>query len=171
MKHKTSAAPTRRTFLKGAGMGAGSLILASQLDCGGKSVSGTVSLISGAVSELRLLYPNLPILDKIVKLATDFNTDWVAGKFDTARTFFENLDTSVQQVITDLGVTASTRAKLLLASVGIAVRTIAALISEQGQSQPGAMKTASAAAPATMNRVRQLSNAADADWILKAVLK
>ena len=141
--------------------------------CGGKSVSGTVTLITGAISELKLLFlGNKTLLDKIIKLATDFNTDWVAGKFDSARTFFENLDTTVQQVITDLGVNATPRAKLLLASVGIAVRVIASLISEQNLSLPSAVSTqAQVRAGKTADRVRQLSNAADADWILKATQK
>lgn len=159
----------RRTFLQTGAVGGGSALLLSQLDCGGKSVSGTVTLITGGITELKLIYPNLSILDKIVSLANDFNKDWVAGEFDSARTFFENLDSTVQQVITDLGINASPRAKLLLASLGIAVRVIASLISEQGQ-QAGVVAMADAAAPKTANRVKQLANPAEADWILKAVM-
>lgn len=158
---------SRRKFIKSAGIGAGSLLLASQLDCGGQSVSGTVTLITGGVSELKLLFPSNPLLDKIVKLATDFNADWVAGKFDSARTFFENLDSTVQQVIGDLGVTASPRVKLLLASLGIAVRIIASLIGEQAT--PAAVRAASDAAPQAVSRIKELSNAADAERILSAV--
>ena len=161
----------RRKFISGTAAGAGAVLVTSQLGCGGKSVSGTVTLITGAINELKILFPNVSALDKIIKLATDFNDDWVAGKFDSARTFFENLDTTAQQVITDLGLNASTRVKLLLASVGIAVRVIASLISEQGQQTPGAMITAQGTAPKTVSRVKSLSNAADADWILKAVQK
>ena len=101
-------------------------------------------------------------------VANDFNSAWVKGQFDSARQFFESLDETVTLVINDLGIGASTRVKLLLASLGIAVRTIAALISEQGQTQP---KAASMAGAKTVNRVKQLANASDADWILKAVLK
>lgn len=160
---------TRRDFLRLGGLGVGSLMLTSQINCGGKSISGTIALISGAISELKLLYPNLAVLDKIVKLATDFNRDWVAGKFDSARTFFESLDTTVQQVITDLELNASARVKLLLASVAVGVRLIATLISEQAT--PSAMATAQVSAPKTVNRIKQLSNPADADWILRSVLK
>jgi hypothetical protein len=62
-------------------------------------------------------------LDKIVKLAESFNADWTAGKFDSARAVFESLDSAVQQVISDLNINASPQAKLLLASVGIGVRS------------------------------------------------
>lgn len=159
----------RRDFIKGAATATVGIVIVESLNCGGKSVSGTVTLITGAISELKLLYPSLPILDKVVRLATDFNKDWTDGKFDSARTFFENLDSTVQQVITDLGINASPRAKLLLASVGIAVRVIASLINEQGQ-QAGVMAEANATAPKTVSRIKQLSNAADSDWILRAVM-
>jgi len=161
----------RRTFIGTGAVGVASIAVTSQINCGGKSVSGTVTLITGAITELKLLFPSASALDKIIKLATDFNADWVAGKFDSARTFFENLDLTVQQVMNDLGVSASPRAKLLLASVGIAVRVIASLISEQGAAEPRAARAAGAQAPATVSRVKQLSNAADADTILKAVQK
>jgi hypothetical protein len=156
----------RRNFIQGAGIGVASVIVVESVGCGGKSISGTVTLITGAISELKLLYPNLPVLDKIVKLSESFNADWVAGKFDTARTFFESLDTTVLQVMNDLGVNASPRAKLLLSTVGIAVRVIASLIAEQGQAAgPQAIR----AAGKTADRIKQLSNAAEADWILRAV--
>lgn len=161
----------RRNFIGNTVTGVAGFTIASQINCGGKSVSGTVTLITGAISELKLLFPAIPALDKIIKLATDFNADWIAGKFDSARTFFDNLDTTVQTVISDLGLNASARVKLLLASVGIGVRVIAALISEQGASQPKAMTAANATAPSTVNRVKQLANAAEAETILKAVMK
>lgn len=160
---------SRRSFLRLTGTGAAGFVVGSAIGCGGKSVSGTVVLITGAVSELKAIYPNLPALDKIIKLAESFNADWVAGKFDSARAFFESLDSTVQQVIADLGVNASTRVKLLLASLGIAVRVIASLISEQGTANPAAEMTANAKAPATAKRVNQLANPDVAAQILKAV--
>lgn len=158
----------RRKFIQTGAVGAGSLVVLSQLNCGGKSVGGTVTLITGAIAELKLIFPSLPALDKIVKLATDFNTAWVAGKFDSARTFFESLDTTVQQVMNDLEINGTTRVKLLVATLGIAVRTIAALIAEQGQAVGS---RAVRAAGATGDRVKQLANAADAARILGAVKK
>ena len=106
------------------------------------------------------------LLDKIAKLAHDFNDAWVAGKFDSARKFFENLDETVSLVINDLGINAGARVKLLLASLGIAVRTIAALIQEQGQANSVAAR---AADPATVNRIKQLADPAVADRLLKSV--
>lgn len=161
----------RRDFIKGSAAGTASMVVVGAVGCGGKSVSGTVQLITGAIEELKILFPAVPLLDKVVALAKSFNAAWTAGKFDSARTFFENLDTTVQQVISDLGLNASTRVKLLLASVGIALRVIAAMIQEQGQANPAAVSAAQSTAPQTVNRVRQLANAGDADLILKAVQK
>ena len=159
----------RRDFIKGSALGAGALVLASQVDCGGKSVSGAVAILSGAVSELKPLFPNVPKLDQIIKLATDFNADWVAGKFDTARDLFDNLDVVVEQVINDLGINSTTRVKLLLATLGIGLRTIAALIAEQGQAQPIAARRAGVRAGSTVSRVRELADPSVADTLLKAV--
>ncbi len=161
----------RRNFIQGTAAGAGSVLVLNAIGCGGKSVSGTVAIITGAVSELQILFPNEPLLGKVVKLASDFNSDWVAGKFDSAKTFFENLDTAVTQVINDLGINASPRGKLLLATLGIAVRTIAAIINEQGAQEPKAAAVAGASAPRTVSRIKSLANPNDADWILKAVIK
>lgn len=162
----------RRNFIQGTAVGVGAVLITESIGCGGKSVAPEVAILTGAVEELEILFPAQSVtLKKIVSLAQDFNRDWTAGKFDTAKDFFLNLDILVNQVITDLGASASTRAKLLLAALGIAVRTIAALISEQGAQEPKAAKTASATAPQAVDRVKQLSNAADASWILKAVQK
>jgi hypothetical protein len=159
----------RRSFIQTSTIGLASVAVVSQIGCGGKSVSGTIALITGAISELKILYPAVPALDKIVKLAESFNADWTAGKFDSARAFFESLDSTVQQVIADLNINASPQAKLLLASVAIGVRLIASLIAAQAQNQPRAMASAQASAPKTVSRIKQLSNAAEADWILRAV--
>ena len=139
------------------------------LKCGGQSISGTVTIITGAVSELQILFPNESKLAQVIKLANDFNADWTAGKFDSAKTFFENLDVVVGQVISDLGLNASTRVKLLLATLGIAVRTVAALIQEQGNAQPSIAAKARAASPQTVDRVNELANDAVASQLLKAV--
>lgn len=159
----------RSEFIKCSVIGSASLILASQLDCGGKSLSGTVQILISGAYELKVLFPSNVLLDKIIALAVDFNKDWVAGKFDSARSLFENLDSTIQQVITDLDVNATPRVKLLLASLGVALRVVAALIDEQGASQPKAAAMARATASRTVDRVKQLSNSSDADSILKAV--
>lgn len=156
----------RRTFI-GTSAVAGVGIAGMGLKCGGPSVSGIVTIISGAVAELRILFPaQETTLGKIVALANSFNSAWVAGKFADAKTLFLNLDTSVSQVIADLGLNASTRTKLLLASLGLAVRTIAALISEQAV--PEAMAAAGAT---TVDRVKTLADPNVADALLKAVTK
>lgn len=160
---------SRRYFIKAGIAGGAGLALASQLDCGGKSVSGTVTIIAGAVEELQILFPSVPALAQALKLAKDFNADWTAGKFDSARKFFENLDTIVGQVISDLGVNASTRVKLLLATLGIAVRTIAALINEQAQTVSTLAGKARTANPRTADRVDELASAAVADRLLATV--
>jgi len=159
----------RRTFIGASAAGLAGIAITES--CGGKSVSGAVTVILGGIAELKLIYPNLAILEKIAKLGASFNNEWVAGKFDSARTTFEALDKAVLQVISDLQINASPQAKLALASLGVGVRLIAALIFNQAQSQPGAMATAQAGAPKTVDRVKQLANAADADWILRATQK
>jgi len=159
----------RRNFIQTGAMGGASALLVSQIGCGGTSVSGTVTILTGAVAELKILFPANALLGKIVSLADDFNKDWVAGKFDSARTLFGNLDVVVSQVISDLGVNASTRIKLLLAALGIALRTIAALIKEQGQQTPLAARTARTIAPQTVNRVNQLADPDVADKLLRSV--
>lgn len=159
----------RRTFI-GTGAVAGVGIATMGLKCGGPSVNGTVTIIMGAISELRVLFPTVPALDKVISLAKSFNEAWVAGKFDDARSFFENLDTTVGQVIADLGINASTRIKLLLASVGIAVRTIAALIKEQGDANLAVAGAVRQSAPRTVSRIEKLADAAAADQLLKAVM-
>lgn len=159
----------RRQAITSIGLGGGSALLFSQVGCGGASVSGTVTILTGAVAELKILFPANALLGKIVSLATDFNKDWVAGNFDSARTLFDNLDTVVGQVISDLGVNATTRVKLLLAAVGIALRTIAAMIQEQGQNNSIAARRAGVAAPQTVSRVNQLADPAVADRLLNAV--
>jgi hypothetical protein len=159
----------RRQAITTLGLG-GAGLAASQISCGGPSVSGTVRILSGAASELKILFPAQgSTLDKIVTLGTDFDKFWVAGKFDSAKTVFENLDTIINQVITDLGVNANTHVKLLLATLGIALRTVAAIIAEQGQNRPLAARRAGATAPATVNRVNQLADPSVADRLLKAV--
>ncbi len=162
----------RRNFIKGSAVGAGSILVLDTVGCGGPSLSGTVTIITGAIAELKPLFPDkTSLLDKIAKLATDFNADWTAGKFDSARTIFDNLDSTINQVISDLEVNASTRVKLMLATLGIGIRTVAALISETGAKQPKAASMARSTASKTVDRVGSLANPSDADWILKAVRK
>ena len=159
----------RRTFI-GTSAVASVGIAGMGLKCGGPSVSGVVTIITGAVAELRILFPaQETTLSKIVSLANSFNAAWVAGKFADAKTFFLNLDTLVSQVIADLGLNATTRTKLLLASLGVAVRTIAALISEQAAAQPEAMRAESISSPQTTDRVKKLADPKVADDLLKAV--
>lgn len=126
----------------------------------------TITIIIGAIAELRLLFPNLEALDKIASLATSLKAAWDAGKLDDARSFFTNLDTLVGQVISDLGINATTRVKLILASLGLGLRVIAALFQEQGNAQPEAM---AAAGTQTVDRVKTLADPKVADALLKAV--
>lgn len=153
-------------------MGAASIVVIGAAGCPkGKSAAGAIAIIIGAITDLKGVFPALDSLSKIVTLAESFNGAWVDGKFDSARTFFDNLDGLVTQVLTDLSINASTNVKLALAALKIGLRAVAALIDTQGQQTPGAMTTAQSAAPQTVNRIKQLSNAADADWILKAAQK
>jgi hypothetical protein len=157
----------RRKFIGTTALAGAGLAMAPK--CGGKSISAELVIVDGAVAELEVLFPNATTLDKIRKLAKDFDADWTAGKFDSAKKFFENLDTLVSQTITDLEINASTRAKLWLATLGIAVRTIAALIAEQGTAQPAAAAAAVTTVPETVKRIRVLADARAADRILKSV--
>lgn len=157
----------RRKFIGTSVVAGAGLAVAAK--CGGKAVTAEVTIIKGAISELQLLYPTTTILGKIAKLADDFNADWTAGKFDSAKALFENLDTLIGQAINDLGVNASTRAKLLLATIGIALRAIAALISEQAQSAGVSAKAGAMAGPATVDRVRVLASDATATSLLNSV--
>lgn len=152
----------RRTFISTSAV-AGVALAGTGLKCGGRSISGTIQIIVGGITELKPLFPaHAAALDKIVNLATSFNEAWTAGKFEDAKTFFLNLDTLVGQVIADLGLNASTRVKLLLASIGIAVRVIAALIQED------ATPAAAAVVPkGTVDRVRQLADDGAATTLLK----
>lgn len=153
----------RRTFIGASAVASAVLVT----NCGGKSVSGTVTIITGAASELKLLFPgNADVLDKISRVAHDFNEAWVAGKFSDARQFFDQLDEFSTLIVNDLSIGATARVKLLLSVLVISVRAIATLISEQATPKATAM-----AGAATVTRVRQLANPSDADWILRAVLK
>lgn len=149
----------RRNFIQTTAVGAASVVTLNQIGCGGKSVSGMVAILSGGVSELKILFPSNSLLDKIVSLATDFNSDWVAES-STPREPFSRLG----QVMNDLGVNASTRVKLLLAGLGIALRTIAALIQEQGQAQP---KAAQAAEPAPRRQLIALACWRIQVWLMR----
>lgn len=157
----------RRTFI-GTTAVAGAGLASMGLKCGGPSVRNTVTIIAGAIAELKPLFPNLDLLDKIITLANSFNNAWTAGKFNDARTFFLNLDTLVGQVIADLGVNATPRMKLILATLGIGVRTIAALIAEQANAQPAAAVAAKSRMPKAASRVEQLADPSAADALLKA---
>src|SRR5215472_2448281 len=155
----------RRQFIQTTSTGAAALGVLSITGCSGKSVAATVMIITGAIQELKPLYPGAAArLDEIVKLATDFNNDWIAGNFDSAKAIFQNLDTLIGQVITDLSITASTKVKLLLATIGIALRTIAAIIAEQGAT--AGIKAGNIPGPLA-NRLKVLTNAQEADQILK----
>lgn len=156
----------RRTFI-GTSTVAGVAIATTGFQCG-KPKAVAITIITGAVAELRLLFPDLAVLSKISALAVSFKTAWDAGKFDDARTFFANLDTTIGQVISDLGINATTRVKLILATLGIGLRVVAALIQEQGAAQPGAVKAARARAAGAIDRVAVLSDATAADALLKS---
>lgn len=153
----------RRTFI-GTSAVAGVGVATTAFQCNSKPKAVVITIITGAIADLKIIFPDLPILNKISALAVSFKAAWDAGKLADARTFFTNLDTLVAQVIADLGINASTRVKLILASLGIGVRVIAALISEQAT--PEAM---AAAGPATVDRVTKLADPKVADALLKAV--
>jgi len=137
--------------------------------CSSPSVKGSVTIITGAVSELQILFPNNSALGKIGSLANDFSKDWSAGNFASARTAFDNLDTLINQVITDLGLNASTRIKLILAALGIGLRVLAAIIAEQGSQNTSASRAARVSAPSTVNRINQLADPVVADRLLKSL--
>lgn len=159
----------RRQFVQGATTGAAALLITESSSCGGKSVETEAAIGQVALGALKALYPNKPIFDQASKLFADFNADWIAGKFDSARTVFDNLDTLITQIINDLEINASPRVKFILITLMGAFRAIAAIIAEQ--STPTTAAAARRSAASTVDRVKQLSNPADAAWILKAVQK
>lgn len=153
----------RRSMLKLSGVaGVGALTLGAG-KCGGQSIETEVAIIQSTALALKSLLPaQSTLLDKVGKLASDFNVAYKRGDFVSAKATFESLDTDIQTLIADVG-GASPRVVFLVALVGVALHAVASLLASQSTSKLAAM-----AGPMTVNRVQQLGSAAAAAKMLEA---
>lgn len=159
----------RRTFIgTGALAGAGALI-AAETGCAPKSVEVEIGILQSSIIALKPLLPaQATLLDKIGKLAGDFNTSYKAGNFTSAKDFFNSLADNIDVLISDVG-GATPRVQFLVALAGVAIRAVAALLNEQGTTQPAAGAMATSLSPDTVNRVQQLGGADAAARMLQSV--
>jgi len=89
------------------------------------------STVIGGLKELRPLFPNLDDkIGKAISVADTFAKAYREDRFVDAATIFENLTTTISEVITALGVMNET-VKLVVATGGIALRSIAVLLRQQ----------------------------------------
>lgn len=159
---------TRRDFLRLAGVGGAGLLVASQIGCGA-SIATEIGIIQSTILALKPLLPNqAALLDKVSRLAGDFNTAYRAGNFSSAKDFFNSLADNIDTLIADVGV-ASPRVQFLVALVGVAIHAVAALLAEQGAASPKAGKMAGSMAPATVDRVQRMASPEVAAKLLQSV--
>jgi hypothetical protein len=164
---------SRRDLIKGAAIVGGVTLIGggtlSQVACSGPKLSTWVQTIIGALEELKPLLPaQTSAITKIIKVATDFNAAYQSGKFKDAITIFENLSTLVDQLISDLG-TPSQQVKVIVAVVGIALRTIAVLLRNQASQPEVAATVAAAGESSAVNVVKRLSEPSAIDALFRTV--
>jgi hypothetical protein len=116
--------------LGGTGFIAGSAFTAPA--CNGKSVSAEVTVVETFLKVVAVEIPNQkPTIDKILKVADDFNADYQWGDFASAASVFASLDADITQLISDLGVNVSDHVKADLVLIDAGLTAIWQLLNSQ----------------------------------------
>lgn len=157
----------RRELMKlGAVATVATIIGGGSIACGVK-LTTWVATITGALDELKPLLPaQAALLAKIAKVATDFNDAYQSGKFASASTIFENLSGLIDQLVNDIG-TPSQQVKIIIALVGVAVRTIAVIL--KSQATPTIASAATAVNASAVSTIERLSASDEVDALFRAV--
>jgi hypothetical protein len=154
---------SKRTFMKQAGFGAGSLALSAagggaliavvvpDPSCSKPSIEIEVSTAITFLKRVSDLLPNQSgIVGKIVAALDSFNKAYQAGDFDSAGNFFDSVDSLFAQFTSDLGVNIPASVKIAMALVDAAIAGIAVLLKSKAPAampakmSPGQQKGASA---------------------------
>ena len=166
----------RRSVLKSIGIGTAAVIAAPtlllQTACA-KKVSTWVRSIIGAMEEIASLLPaQADLIGRVVAVAKEFDKAYLDGKFADAIIIFTNLTRLINDLIIAAGAVAPPFVKTALGLAAIAIRAIAVILQEQGESNQAAVRKAmrgtSEEADALRN-IRALSNPDAIDQLLKAV--
>lgn len=128
----------RRELIKSGAVTAGVVAFGGlQSACTPKSLSFWVQSVVGALEEIAPLIPaQAANIKKIVAVAKDFDAKYQAGAFADALTIFQNMTSLIDDLVRDIGVNLTPQIKVALSVAGIAIRTIALLLKQQGESQP-----------------------------------
>lgn len=132
----------RRDVMKGGAFAAVATLVLGEEACKAKDPSVYVQTVVGVLHELQPLLPaSSALIAKAIKIASDFDAAYVAGKFADATALFANLSGVLSQIAADAGVNNPT-VKVALAVAGIALRAIAVLLASQaGQPAVNAVLT------------------------------
>ena len=161
----------RRGFIQtGALAGVGTLALSSQA-CKPKDVGAEVAAITSFLHEISPLLPaQAQLITKIVKVASDFNEAYQAGKFENATSFFANLSDLIDQLTGDLDVNVPPQVKIAIAIVNAAVRAIAVLMHSQATPAIRAMSaTATTEQKRGAAKIEKLSDPDAIDAVFRAL--
>jgi hypothetical protein len=121
-----------------------------------------VQSVVGALDEIAPLVPaQAANIRKIVAVAHDFDAAYKAGKFADALTIFTNLTSLVDQLVADIGTALSPQIKTALAIAGVAIRTIALLLQQQGNNAPAAVTAAMRTSARPSSEIENVNRLAD----------
>lgn len=179
-----AGAISRRSMLKTstvAGLGMVGGLALTGLACDKKNLSGWVTAIVSAFTEMKPLLGDLGLSQVVInkisgwigtaaKVAKDFDAAYVAGKFADAVTLFNNLGGLIAQIAGELGATDNRIIKLALVSISIARIAIATLLSNQAQASPEAMSAVASAPTSNTAEIKRLANV-NIDGLLKDLYK
>lgn len=125
----------RRQAITSIGLGGAGFVATAAFTapaCSGKSVGAEVAVVETFLKVVAVEIPNQkPIIDKIIKVADDFNADYQKGDFATAATIFATLEGDITQLIADLGKNVSDRVKTALILVDAGITAIWELLNSQ----------------------------------------
>lgn len=129
----------RRTFTKSAATVGGLVLVGglplTQTACKKTDIGFYIDTIVGALSQLKPLLPGAAqLIAKAVTIANDLLAAYKRGAFADASAFFANLSDVLNQIAIDAGLNNKT-ALIILAVAGVALRTIASLLSKQAPAQ------------------------------------
>lgn len=157
----------RRTLLKTGGFAAVGVMTVGVSGCG-KNISFYTATVIGALKDLRPLLPNLgDRLSKAIAVAETFDAAYRDGKFADAATLFENLTTTVSEIIAAIGV-MNESVKLAVAVGGVALRAIAVLLRQQA-SQPAVAAMVAASDASAKAMIQKMADPAVIDKVVEAV--
>lgn len=146
---------------------------------GGKNLSTYVLIITQSYGEIKNLLPDLgfssttiskisDLIAQAIKIAEQFDKAYKAGAFQNAAQFFNQLGTLSLNIANELNVSNNRIVKGILAGIGIARVTIAAMLQSQADQLPAArtarLSPEAAAAKAEIERL----NRVDLDAVLKS---